>query len=633
MPKPSPTDATWAPEALIPGTSYRVVRALGEGGMGQVYEVEHVTARTRHAFKALSRQYSGRHDLARRLLDEARALKRFDGHDHIVKVTDSGTTGDGHVYYVMERLYGHSLRDELRGRQSLPDGPRPDFLVWAFQVLLPVLAALDATHAHGVIHRDIKPDNIFLTNEGVVKLLDFGVAKWASDNAEPGGPDASPGDFMGTTLYAAPECLERRPFDGRADLYSLGVVLWELLAGMHPFTGLNAAQVVAHATKQGVPPLKSNLLGLSLPESVHELVRRATALDPGHRYATAREFADAILRVLEAIAPEALPHLVPPPRKREPSLSAFLRSTGRQSHPSYSGVSEPALSFASAPPPRASSAPAPPPRASSASAPLPRASSAPALPPRASSAPALPSHVSSVSAPPPRMSSAPVLPARVSSAPTPPPSSVSIAVPPEALAAAQGAAGVTALGQAGALPSSPGGRRVTLFLALFVVLAMPTIGLGALSLVKGRGEALGQGATASPAPLPPPSVEPPTDAAARPAVAAEPAAPADKPAPADQASAPADKASAPADKAPAADQASAPADKAPASAGKAAAPTDQASVPTAKAPVAPAPAVKAPAPADDSAQNKPGQPAVKRPAPPSPASPSTRPRRYPKIEL
>jgi serine/threonine protein kinase len=347
MPTRPPDRETWAPNVLVPGTKYRIIRCLGEGGMGRVYEVENDTTRTRHALKALARKFSGRADLAWRLLEEARAAARLGDHDHLVKVTDAGNTADGRVFFVMELLRGASLRDRLRRWQASPEGPPEGLGPWALGVALQVLAALDAAHAHGIIHRDIKPDNIFLCHDGPVKLLDFGVAKCLGEGDGRRDYETAPGEFFGTTLYAAPECLERAPFDGRADLYSLGVTLWEVLAGFHPFAGQRDVQIAAQIILHGLPPLTAKIAGRDVPPAVGDLVRRATALAPADRFPTAKAFAAAVLEALARLAPAPGPLTLPAPR--EPSLSVFLRSTGVEAHLGLATAGPPPSNDPSAP--------------------------------------------------------------------------------------------------------------------------------------------------------------------------------------------------------------------------------------------------------------------------------------------
>ncbi len=314
---------TWAPNAFIPGTKYRLIRPLGAGGIGKVYEVENDRMRTRHALKAVNRDLAHRVDVAWRLRDEARELGSFDN-DHIVKATETGVTKDGRLYYVMELLHGRSLRDELRRRHAALEGPAPDLLPWALGIMLQALTAIDAAHARGLMHRDLKPDNLFVTHDGLVKLLDFGVAKCINDDAPARPYETEPGSFVGTLLYAPPECLSGRDFDARSDLYSLGIVLWEMLAGAHPFNGMHRHQVVTNITFLGVPPLESKAVGTPFPAPLYALVRRATALDPAERFASAKAFGEAVLEVLALGLPASETLTLPAPR--EPSLSVFLRA-------------------------------------------------------------------------------------------------------------------------------------------------------------------------------------------------------------------------------------------------------------------------------------------------------------------
>src|SRR6188768_454273 len=156
---------------VILGTRYRVLSLIGVGGMGSVYEVEHVELGKRFVLKALLRELSRRDDLVQRLRNEWRALARLQ-HANIVNVTDAGTSGGGVPFYVMERLDGDTLAELLRLKSRL-------YVLEAVNIAVSVLEALSAAHEIGIIHRDVKPANVFIVNGGGVKLLDFGVAKIA----------------------------------------------------------------------------------------------------------------------------------------------------------------------------------------------------------------------------------------------------------------------------------------------------------------------------------------------------------------------------------------------------------------------------------------------------------------------
>jgi len=214
---------------VIPGTVYRVHRLLGAGGMGTVYDVEDTSVGRRYVLKTLHGSLSERADLAARLTREARALAKLQ-HPNIVEVYTSGTTADHlHLpFYVMERLQGQSLRTVLERKAQLT-------LEQAYDIEIDLLDALDHAHESGIIHRDVKPDNIFITRgrdgRSLAKLLDFGIIKLAQANST----NQTGTHFIGTFRYAPPEQILGREITPRADLYAAALVLYEMLAGRSPF--------------------------------------------------------------------------------------------------------------------------------------------------------------------------------------------------------------------------------------------------------------------------------------------------------------------------------------------------------------------------------------------------------------
>ena len=267
----------WAfePGQIISGTRYRVADLIGVGGMGSVYEVEHVELGKRFVLKALRPELMGRRDLAARLKTEWRALGRLD-HPNIVNVTDAGTTDDGVAFYVMERLDGRTLAEQLKKYRRIP--PRE-----AVSIACGILEALAAAHTIGVIHRDIKPPNVFLLRNGSVKLLDFGVAKLADGTTQ---DVTAHGVTLGTPRYLAPEQARGELVDSRADLYAVGLLLFEMIAGHHPFESAKTSNemVLAHATW---PPPDLAEQCPEIPEALDRLVGRLLCKDPNQRPDTA----------------------------------------------------------------------------------------------------------------------------------------------------------------------------------------------------------------------------------------------------------------------------------------------------------------------------------------------------------
>jgi serine/threonine protein kinase len=266
----------------LPGTNYEVIRLLGAGGMGRVYEVEHRLLGSRWAAKVLAHELGYRQDLVRRLVREARLLGRLR-HPNLVNVIDVGTSSKGRAYFVMDLLKGRTLRDELRRVWPYPIAP-------AYRTLQHVLAGLSVAHEAGLIHRDIKPDNVFLCDDGVVKLLDFGIAKnllATPASGTPLTPLSGPG-VMATVRYAAPECIDGQTASVLSDLYSTGVVLWEMLSGALPFDCGTKYRMLLTIVGEGLRPLDN------VPPEVRDLVQRAVARDPAQRFPSARAFSDAL---------------------------------------------------------------------------------------------------------------------------------------------------------------------------------------------------------------------------------------------------------------------------------------------------------------------------------------------------
>lgn len=272
---------TWAPGIVVPGTVYRVIRPLGSGGMGDVYEVEHELLGLRRALKVLGRRVAGRDDLAERLRIEARALAGLR-HPNLIEVHDLGVSSDNRVFYAMELLTGATLRELLERHGSFKVGQACD-------VAAQLLDALGAAHSRGMVHRDVKPENIFVQRNGVIKLLDFGVAK-AVFGASPSAPKTAAGVAVGTPRYMAPEQAEGKAVDPRTDLYCVGLVLWEMLTGKNPFAELDQLAAAVATVLHGVPPLEDSGFG-HLPESVRAAVRKATQRRPEDRYDDAASFA------------------------------------------------------------------------------------------------------------------------------------------------------------------------------------------------------------------------------------------------------------------------------------------------------------------------------------------------------
>ncbi len=286
----------YQPLERVPGTVYRVVRLIGAGGMGTVYEVEDTTIGKIYVLKTLHPQLGARDDLARRMQDEARTLARLN-HPNIVEVITAGITADDLrlPYYVMERLNGQSLRLVLNKKGRLDLGH-------VYHIGIDLLDALDHAHDKGVIHRDVKPDNIFLhrTSSGVTvtRLLDFGIVSMLD-----GGRGETAGRFLGTLRYAAPEQLRGDKPTPRTDVYAAGLVLYEMIAGRGPFDGEGDSQRIGSAHLHKAPP--SVTRHVPVPKELDSLLMAALSKSPDSRPRDAFSFA-ASLRNLQRLEP-ALP--------------------------------------------------------------------------------------------------------------------------------------------------------------------------------------------------------------------------------------------------------------------------------------------------------------------------------------
>ncbi|MET0592471.1 MAG: protein kinase [Polyangiaceae bacterium] len=283
------------PGDLING-KYRLIRLIGDGGMGSVFEARHEYLGTVVALKFLHSELASRSGLVARFLREARLSASIQS-DHIARVTDVDQASDGAAYLVMELLQGESLRTliEREGRIS------PQV---ALDYTMQILDGLEAAHAIGVVHRDLKPDNVFVvtTKKGpLIKLLDFGIAKLRSSK-EFQGALTRPGVMMGTPEYMAPEqAYAADSVDVRADVYSVGAMLYEMLAGQRPAQGDDPLEIAAFIMAQKVPRLSQ--VDRTIPERLSEVVHRAMAPMPADRFTTAGELRNALTPLTGSIPP------------------------------------------------------------------------------------------------------------------------------------------------------------------------------------------------------------------------------------------------------------------------------------------------------------------------------------------
>ncbi len=269
---------------------YRVERVLGAGGMGVVVSATHLVLGERVALKVLLPEALDKPDVAPRFLREARTALRLQS-EHVAHVLDVGVLEAGSPYLVMEHLEGADLRQLLRIRRSFEP---PD----AIEIGLQVADALAEAHAQGVVHRDLKPSNLFLTERAdgrpVVKVLDFGIAKSVHELGE--GHETSTDTFIGSPRYAAPEQLRSaKHVDARADLWSLGVVLYELVAGVRPFEGESAVAVIATIMAEDAELLRVHVP--SIDPALEAAIARCLERDPARRFQSVTDLAVALRAV------------------------------------------------------------------------------------------------------------------------------------------------------------------------------------------------------------------------------------------------------------------------------------------------------------------------------------------------
>ncbi|MDB4934225.1 MAG: Serine/threonine protein kinase [Labilithrix sp.] len=276
-------------------SKYKLLRLLGDGGMGSVYEAEHLRLGTHVAIKVLHSDLARRSGLIERFLQEARVSAQIRS-PHVVHVTDVESTPEGVAYLVMELLQGEPLSTLEKRERTLP-------VATASEYTLQILQALEAAHSLGVVHRDLKPDNVFVTFEGgkpVIKLIDFGIAKLKRAEGATGAGHKNltvAGMLMGTPEYMAPEqAYSATDVDARADLYSVGVMLYEMLSGQTPAQGEDPRVVVLKVERGEVQPLVH--VAPNVQPELAGLVHRAMAPRPEMRFSSAAEMRIALDAVM-----------------------------------------------------------------------------------------------------------------------------------------------------------------------------------------------------------------------------------------------------------------------------------------------------------------------------------------------
>jgi tRNA A-37 threonylcarbamoyl transferase component Bud32 len=273
------------------GGKYKVIRLVGEGGMGAVYEGEQQlgTARRKVAVKTLHPHLSRDPKIKARFEREVGTIAELE-HPNTIQVYDFGTTPEGILYIVMEFLHGKSLADELETQG--PMAPER-----AVNILEQVCGSLEEAHGRGIVHRDLKPDNVVLVERAgkkdFVKVLDFGIAKRSKEEDKDEQKLTQQGMVLGTPPYMSPEQFTGQPIDSRSDIYSLAVMAYEMLSGKLPFTANTAWEWATQHMTQPPIPIESLAEGARTTEAMRNALRRALAKSPDDRFQTVREFIDA----------------------------------------------------------------------------------------------------------------------------------------------------------------------------------------------------------------------------------------------------------------------------------------------------------------------------------------------------
>ncbi len=297
-----------------------IARLLGVGGMGRVYLAVHPDIGSRVAVKVLSRDCADNRDLVERFFAEARAVNLIR-HENIVNVIDLATLPDGRPYIIMEYLDGAPLSHIFEQRGAMPLGSLA-------RLCGEVLDALGAAHAKAVVHRDLKPDNIFITPSGRAKVLDFGIAKLIPEMGGKSGPTRT-GSLLGTPHYMAPEQAMAKQVDARTDIYAMGVILYEGATGHKPFVADSLFDLLRKHVDE--PPSPPHYLRQDLPSVYEALILRALEKDPAARFQSAAELSNALAAATQALPAEAWVPIGPgessasrigPPSQPTPSGSA-----------------------------------------------------------------------------------------------------------------------------------------------------------------------------------------------------------------------------------------------------------------------------------------------------------------------
>lgn len=363
----------------ILGGQFQILQKIGSGGMGSVYKAAQPAMNRMVAVKILHPKLANRKDLVSRFRREARAMSHLT-HPNTVKVLLYGELEDGSLYIVMEYLEGKNLNQSVR-----KDGPMGADR--AVPIMIQVCGALQEAHAQGIVHRDLKPENIFLSSNGGLrdfpKVLDFGLAKVTERELRPGSVMLTQeGMVFGTPEFMSPEQAQGKTLDARSDIYSLAVILYEMLTGKLPFEARTPMEYIQHHITKPPLHLDTRVPGKTFPQGLGDVLAKALEKRPEDRYASAAHFADALktfapgksfsglfpkdtAAIVQASQTHNEAKAIPTPkpiqaRTPEPAGSAAVSRTGAGQQEPHSGRSNAAdvpISSAKLPPPSAPRAP------------------------------------------------------------------------------------------------------------------------------------------------------------------------------------------------------------------------------------------------------------------------------------
>ncbi len=321
--------------------------------MGRVYAAEHVLMRKRLAIKVLHRELTTMAEVVARFEREAMAAANID-HPNVAAATDFGKLSDGAVFLVLEYVQGKSLRDEIAGGPIAPER--------ALHIARQIAAGLGSAHALDIVHRDLKPENVMLVEKGgdpdFVKVLDFGIAKVPigevphPSQTPANTPITKAGMVFGTPEYRAPEQALGQTVDGRADLYALGVILYEMLSGSRPFSSQSQVGILGQQLSKTPPKISDRAPGIMVPPAVEAVAMKLLQREASDRYQSASEVVDVINRLLAPIPgrgiyrftlPEGSPSNPPPPEEKPSLRDAITVSTQPKQATSASADFEPLL--------------------------------------------------------------------------------------------------------------------------------------------------------------------------------------------------------------------------------------------------------------------------------------------------